>query len=135
MARARDVFAALIDAVVAPVPPLPPLRAGGASAFLERVIAASPRANAAALVVALLALDAVPLATGGARFRRLAPERRRAVLDRLARTPAAPAVQALQALAQMAYYGEDDAARAVGYDADAVLARAAVARARRSAAA
>lgn len=123
-ARARDVFAALVDAVVAPAPPLPPLRPDGAPAHLHRLLDASPRLNAAAIIAALLALDAAPLAATGRRFRRLPAGRRRALLDRFATSPAAPAVQALQALAQLAYYGEDDAARAVGYDAAAVLRRA-----------
>jgi hypothetical protein len=35
-----------------------------------------------------------------------------------------PLVQALRGLAHLAYYGEDEAALALGYDADAVLARA-----------
>jgi hypothetical protein len=131
--RARDVFAALIDAVVAPGPPLPPLRPAGAPAYLDRVLAASPRLNAIGLVVALLALDAAGLVAGGARFRRLDADRRRALLARLERGSAAPLVQALRALAALAYYGEDEAARTLGYDADAVLERARAARARRAA--
>jgi hypothetical protein len=123
-ARARDVFAALIDAVVAPAPPLPALTPGGAPRYLDRLLAASPRLNAIGLVAALLALDAAPLARAHGRFRCLDAERRRAVLAHLERTPARPLAQALRALAHLAYYGEDAAARALGYDADAVLARA-----------
>jgi hypothetical protein len=120
-ARARDVFAALIDAAVVPGPPLPALTRDGAPAFLDRLLVASPRANAAGLVGALLLLDAVSLPLTGARFRRLSAERRRALLDRADRWPP---VQALRGLAHLAYYGEDAAALALGYDADAVLARA-----------
>ena len=121
--RARDVFAALIDAAVMPAPPLPRLSRDGAPAFLDRLLDASPRPNAAGLVAALLALDAAGLRRG-ARFRALSAEDRRLDLDRLEAGPARPLVQALRGLAQLAYYGEDPAARAVGYDADAVLARA-----------
>jgi hypothetical protein len=131
-ARARDVFAALIDAVVLPGPPLPPLRPGGAPTYLDRVLAASPRLNAAGLVAGLLFLDAAGL-PAGARFRRFDAARRRAVLARLERAATRPLVQALRALAAMAYYGEDEAARALGYDADAVLDRARAARTRREA--
>jgi hypothetical protein len=120
-ARARDVFAALIDAAVVPGPPLPALTRDGAPAFLDRVLAASPPANAVALVGALLALDAATLPLAGARFRRLPAERRRSLLDRADRWPP---VQALRGLAHLAYYGEDAAALALGYDADAVLVRA-----------
>jgi hypothetical protein len=113
------VFAALIDAAVMPGPPLPPLTPDGAPAFLHRLLDRSPRLNAAGLVAALLALDAATLPRG--RFRTLPAGGRRAALDRLERFPL---TQALRGLAHMAYYGEDDAARALGYDADAVLARA-----------
>jgi len=120
--RARDVFAALIDAVVLPGPPLPALAPDGAPAFLDRLLDRSPRPNAAGLVAALLALDALPLVLGrGARFRALDGDARRALLDRFERVPV---MQALRGLAHLAYYGEDAAARALGYDADAVLARA-----------
>lgn len=129
-ARARDVFAALIDTVAAPAPPLPPLRPAGAPAFLDRALGAAPRLNALALRAALLALDAAPLPAHRTRFRRLGPRERRAVLDALERSAARPAVVALRSLALLAYYGEDEAARAVGYDAGAVVARAAEARAR-----
>jgi hypothetical protein len=116
------VFAALIDAAVMPGPPLPPLTPGGAPAFLDRLLDRSPKLNAAGITGALLVLDAVPLALGaGARFRRLDADARRAVLDRFERVPL---TQALRGLAHLAYYGEDEAARALGYDADAVLRRA-----------
>lgn len=121
-ARARDVFAALIDAAVMPGPPLPPLRPDGAPAFLDRLLERSPRPNAAGLVAALLALDALPAVAGwGGRFRTLDAAARRRLLDRLDHVPL---VKALRGLAHLAYYGEDAAARALGYDADAVLARA-----------
>jgi hypothetical protein len=114
------VFAALIDAAVMPGPPLPPLTPDGAPAFLDRLLDRSPKLNAAGITGALLALDALPLPRG-ARFRRLDADARRALLDRLDRFPV---TQALRGLAFLAYYGEDEAARALGYDADAVLARA-----------
>lgn len=121
-ARARDVFAALIDAAVMPGPPLPALTPDGAPAFLDRLLARSPKLNAAGLTGALLVLDALPLAIGlGARFRALDADARRDLLDRTERFPL---TQALRGLAHLAYYGEDEAARVLGYDADAVLRRA-----------
>jgi hypothetical protein len=119
-ARARDVFAALIDAVVVPGAPLPALTPDGAPAFLDRLLDRSPRLNAAGITGALLLLDALPL-TRGARFRTLDADARRALLDRIERFPV---TQALRGLAHLAYYGEDETARALGYDADAVLQRA-----------
>lgn len=131
-ARARDAFAALVDAVVAPRPPLPPVAPAGAPAFFDRLLAASPRANAAGLVAALLALDAIALPLAGRRFRALDGDARRAVLDRIERSPLRPLVQALRGVAHLAYYGEDDAARVLGYHPDAVLDRATAARAARA---
>ena len=118
IARARDVFAALVDAVVAPAPPLPPVRAAGRRRTSS---ACSPRRRDR---TRRRSWRRCSRSTRPARRdrRRAVPAagaegRRRASLERLRRSPAAPAVQALQALAQIAYYGEDDAARAVGYDA------------------
>jgi hypothetical protein len=128
-ARALDTFAALMDAVVAPRAPLPAIEPGAAPAYLDRLLTASPRLNAAGMVAALLALDALPLALGSSRrFRALGGDERRAVLARVERSPARPVLQALRGLAHLAYYGEDRAALVLGYDADAVLARAAAAR-------
>jgi len=123
-ARERDVFACLADTVVAPAPPLPPVRRTDALAFLDRYLAASPARNRHGLRAALIALDAGPRAFGfGARLRVLPREQRVAYLDRLEATHARPLVYALRALAQLAYYGDREAALTIGYDADANVAR------------
>jgi hypothetical protein len=80
--------------------------------------------------VLLLAIELAPLALGaGARLRRLPREQRARVLARLARHRAGgAALQALRGLAHLNYYGDDAVMRGLGYDADAVVARAAALR-------
>jgi hypothetical protein len=129
--REANVFACLVDMVIAPPPGLPPLRTVDATGYLDRYLAASPAPNRAALRGALYALELGPLALGfPARLRRLAPERRAAYLAALERGRAAPAVQALEAVAKMAYYGDDAVMVALGFDPDAVVARGRELRAR-----
>ena len=125
MSRARDIFCCLADTVGAPAPPLPAVRDTDVAAAFDRVLAAAPRRNALGLRAALHALELAPRALGhGARLRALDPDARLRVLQRLDESPVRPLLYALRGLAQMAYYGSDRAARVVGYDADAVVARA-----------
>ena len=125
MSRARDIFCCLTDTLVAPAPPLPAVRDTDVAAAFDRVLAAAPRRNALGLRAALHALELAPRALGhGARLRTLEPAERLRFLQRLDETPLRPLLYALRGLAQMAYYGSDPAARVVGYDADAVVARA-----------
>ena len=114
-ARERSVFARVTDAIVVPVPPLPPVRATDAAAAFERSLAAGPKVNAYALRVAFL--------FAGAWLRR-------APLERLDRGALAPLLKAVRSLAQLHYYGDAGVMRVVGYDPDLVLARAAEVRGR-----
>jgi hypothetical protein len=102
-ARERANLVRVIEAFVAPVPPLPPVRETDAVPALERSLAAGPKLNALALRVALLLV--------GAGLRR------------------GPLAKAVSSLAHLHYYGDDRVLRLLGYDPDAVLARAAEARA------
>ena len=100
--RERGVFARVTDGLVAPTPPLPQARDTDAVAAFERSLAAAPRLNAVALRAAVLLV--------GAGVRR------------------GPLLKLVRSLAHLHYYGDGDVMRLLGYDADAVVARAAEAR-------
>jgi hypothetical protein len=125
--REASIFACLTDAVVAPRAPLPPVAATDAALALDASLATGPRVNALALRAALLALELGPRALGfGARLRRLTPARRAAYLARLDRAaPTAGVMKALRGVAHLHYYGDLAVLRLLGYDPDAVVARAA----------
>ena len=123
--REANVFACLVDTVVAPGGALPALARTDAMGFLEGYLAASPRLNRLGVRVLLHALDAGPRLLGfGARFRGLPAERRLAFLNAVGRSPAGLALQGIEVMAKMAYYGDDGVMRSLGYDADAVVERA-----------
>jgi hypothetical protein len=129
-AREASIFACLCDAVVAPRPPLPAVRATDATAAFDAGLAGAPRLNRLALRTALLALEVAPLALGfGARLRRLAPPQRAAALARLDRcAPVAPLLKALRGMAHLSYYGDLRVLNELGYDPEAIVARAAALR-------
>jgi hypothetical protein len=128
--REASIFACLCDAVVAPRPPLPPVRATDAAAAFDAGLAHAPRLNRCVLRAALLALELAPLALGfGARLRRLAPPQRAAALARLDRcVPVAPLLKALRGMAHLSYYGDLRVLNELGYDPEAIVARAAALR-------
>jgi hypothetical protein len=124
-AREANVFACLVDTIVAPGGALPPLARTDAMQFLDGYLDASPPLNRIGVRVLLHALEVAPRLLGyGARLRGLPVERRLAFLDAVGRTPAGPAVQGVEVMAKMAYYGDDGVMRSLGYDPDAVVARA-----------
>ncbi|UTI63196.1 hypothetical protein NBH00_17740 [Paraconexibacter antarcticus] len=124
--REASIFAAFVEAVVAPEPPLPPVRETGAALALDASLAAAPAANRLVLRQGLYALELAPLVLGHrARLRRLDPAARREVLARAEAGPLGPLVQALRTLAHLGYYGDDAVMRGCGYDAGAVVARGA----------
>ena len=119
------VVEALCAAVVAPAPPLPPVAATDAVPAFGRLVAAGPPLHRAAIAVALVLLDLAPLALGErGRLRGLPPARRDAVVRRLERSACGAAVRPLRALLHLAYCGDLDVLRLLGYDPSAVLARA-----------
>ena len=123
--READVFACFADTVVAPGGKLPPLARTDAVTYLDALLEASPRANRAGIRFALHALEVGPRLLGfGQRMRQLSPERRLAYLDRLSASPAGFALQGMEVMAKLAYYGDDGVMRTLGYDSDAVVARA-----------
>jgi hypothetical protein len=133
--RRREAAAlrALIDAVVAPEPPLPPVRQTDAlpafAAWLDR----APRANRAAVRGLLAALELVALPTRGRRFSALARRDRLELLAALDRTTASRAAfEALRSAAAVSYYGDAGVLGVLGHDP---AARVREARDRREAAA
>ncbi len=122
--REANIFACLVDAVVAPGDGLPELRRTDAVEFLGGYLDAAPAANRIGVRAMLHALEVGPLLLGyGARLRRLPLARRVAFLDAVARSPAAIALQAVEALAKLAYYGDLGVMNGLGYDPAAVVAR------------
>jgi hypothetical protein len=127
--RELSIFACLTDTMVAPVAPLPAVRETDAAPAFADSLEAGPRLNAFALRGALLLLELAPLALGcGGRLRRLEPAERERALAALDRGPLAPLLKAVRSLAHLHYYGDIEVMRLLGYDPDAVVARAAEAR-------
>ena len=129
--REASIFACVCDTVVAPEPVLPPVRETDAVGFLDRWLAAAPRAEPdrparPALRGRAGAAGARPAAGGCARC----DEAERAAGAGAPRSAAQrPEVRALvklvKGIAFLAYYGDDDVMGRLGYDADAVVTRGA----------
>lgn len=125
--REASIFACVTDTVVAPEPLLPPVRETTAVEYLDRWLALAPRLNRIGLRALLYIAELAPLLTGHRRLRRLDEAGRAAALARLdaARAPQARQVMKLvKGIACLAYYGDDDVMRILGYDPDAVVDRA-----------
>jgi hypothetical protein len=86
----RAAAARVVEAAVAPVPPLPPVARTDAVAALERQIAAGPWLNRVGLRAALLA--------------------------RAAGLPVGPLERPLRSLAHLCYYGDAGVMRLLGYE-------------------
>jgi hypothetical protein len=99
----RGNLARVIELLVEPEPPLPPVSQTDAVEALERSLAAGPTLNALALRTALVMV-------------RLGLRR-------------GPLAKVVSSLAYLHYYGDDRVMRLLGYDPDAVLERAAEVRA------
>lgn len=122
--REASIFACFADAVVAPAPPLPPVRDTDAVAFFDDWLARAPRRNRLGLRAALLLVELSPLASRHRRrLRRLAPGERRGHLERLDRSALRPLLKLVRGTAHLAYYGDDGVMGLLGYDADANVAR------------
>jgi len=116
--------AALVDAVAAPEPPLPPVAATDAVASFAIWLAHAPRVNRAGLRALVAGLRLV-------RFASLDRAARLAVLagfGRLALTR--PLGEALRATAAVSYYGDRGVLLALGYDPAARVREARERRAR-----
>jgi hypothetical protein len=136
--REASIFACLVDTVVAPAPPLPPVAATDAVPAFDAWLARAPRANRIALRAVLYGLEVGPRLAGfGDRLRRLDATRRLAYFERLEHTRARAArsiAEVLRSTAASSYYGDTAVMRTLGYDAAERVARGRALRsARRSA--
>jgi hypothetical protein len=126
--REASIFACVADTVVAPEPALPPVTATTTVPFFDDWLARAPKLNSLGLRALLYAAELSPRAVGfRRRLRALAPAERAAALERLegATHPhLAALVKLMRGMAVLAYYGDDGVLRRLGYDPDAVLARA-----------
>jgi hypothetical protein len=129
--REASMYACFADLAVDPAGGLPPVASTSAVAAFDELLAVSPPLNRAGMRAGVVAIEMAPLLLGKRRrLRRLPRAERLAVIARLERTPgAADALSAIRSVAYLTYYGDDDVQRFLGYDADAVVARAATARA------
>jgi hypothetical protein len=117
-ARERSIFACVADTLLAPAPPLPPVHATDAVPAFDAWLARAPRINRMALRAVLLALEIAPrLTRAHARWRRLAPPQRLALLERISHRPGGHAlVEALRAVAAVSYYGDAHVSALLGYE-------------------
>src|SRR3954449_12429410 len=115
--RERDIAAALIDTMAAPLPPLPEVAATDAVDAVDAWLSRSPSLNR-------LGVRAGLRLVGGGRFTALDRAARTRRLKRIERTPLNQLLRALGGILVFSYYGDDGVCRVLGYDADAVLARA-----------
>lgn len=125
--REASIFACLVDTVAAPEPLLPPVAQTDCAFAFDRWMAASPAINARGVRALLLALEVMPLALGyRGRFRRLAVDERVRFVKAVERSQnrhLRQLVKVLKGAAFLAYYGDDDVMRRVGYDAQANVER------------
>ncbi|HEX6388192.1 MAG TPA: hypothetical protein VFZ89_02055 [Solirubrobacteraceae bacterium] len=124
--REASMFACLCDTVVAPAGELPGVAQTDAAFAFDQMLAASPPLNRLGLRALIVALELAPLTLGARRrLRRLDAQQRTDALARLARTNAgAGMLEIARGIAYFSYYGDDTVMRRLGYDADAVVARA-----------
>lgn len=125
--REASIFACLVDTVAAPEPVLPPVSRTDAAFFFDRWMAASPRPNALGMRALLWVLELLPVFIGyGRRFRRL-PESERVryvqMIEHNDNVHVRQLTKLVKGAAFLAYYGDDEVMRKVGYDPDANLAR------------
>ena len=102
-AREAAIFTRFSDTVLAPAPPLPPVRETDAVASFDAWLARGPRLNRLGARAALLAL-----AAGRA-------DRRLGRLQRLEHGHGRAAVEALRAAAAISYYGDPRVSALLGY--------------------
>jgi hypothetical protein len=125
--REASIFACLVDTVVAPEPLLPPVGQTDCAFFFDRWMAASPTANARGMRALLYVLEVMPLALGfGARLRRLPVDERARYLKAIEHNKnqhVRQLTKLVKGAALLAYYGDENIMRIVGYDPEATLAR------------
>jgi hypothetical protein len=125
--REASIFACLTDAVVAPEPILPPVRHTDAVRFFDEWMSLVPAVNRAALRSLLWLAELSPLTSGSrTRLRRLDRAARTSWLHRIEHAPVNQLrlmAKVMTSAAQLAYYGDDEVLKRLGYDAGANLER------------
>ena len=117
----------MCDTVVAPGDGLPPVPETDAVRFFDSWLAAAPRLERVGLRALLYAAETAPRARRRRRLRSLDEAARARALDALehARRPEVRQLaKLLKGIAFLSYYGDDGIMRRLGYDPDAVVARA-----------
>jgi hypothetical protein len=132
--REASMFACVVDTVVNPEPPLPPVHETDAVLFFDDWMARSPALNRIGMRVLLYALELSPLATSArARLRRLDAAARARWLGAVEHAPNGQmrlVSKLAKSAAQLSYYGDDRVLALCGYDAEANLRRGRELRAR-----
>jgi hypothetical protein len=124
--REASIFACFTDAVVAPEPVLPAVRETDAVAFFDHWMGLMPRANRVGMRALLLLAEIAPIATHGARLRRIDRDRRGEWVLRVEHSGNGHVrmlMKLMESAAQLSYYGSDTVLGRLGYDADANLER------------
>ena len=125
--RERLIVAALAEGVVDPRPPMPEIAQTDTVDAFEEALAPGPTANRVALRAALRLVDrAAPRLVGERGPLHLLPREARAkALHAAARHPVlGAAMEPLRGVLHLAYYGDLGVLRSLGYDPEAVRARA-----------
>jgi hypothetical protein len=125
--REAAVFASITEAYCRPAPTFPPVSRTDAVAFIDAFAARSRALNRVGFRLILWAVELAPLVRGyGASFTRLAADQQAQfvrALDRSRWQLLQVGFRLLKTLALMSYYGDRDVLRAIGYDAEANVAR------------
>lgn len=125
--REASIFACAADTLLAPEPDLPAIRETTTAAGFDDWLAHAPAVNQYSVRAGLYLLELAPRLTGhGGRFRQLDREARREFLspsNKKRPVWQAALVDTLRMLAAAVYYGDDDVALGLGYDADARVRR------------
>jgi hypothetical protein len=124
--REASIFACFTDAVVAPEPVLPAVRQTDAVVFFDRWLGLLPRLNRTGMRGLLLVAELAPIATHGARLRRLDRTRRRQWVQNVEHSRNSQVrllMKLMESAAQLSYYGDDLVLGRLGYDAEANLER------------
>jgi hypothetical protein len=126
-AREAAVFASITEAYCRPEPDLPPVARTDAVAFIDDFAVRSRALNRVGFRLILWVVEFAPLLRGyGATFTRLAADRQARfvrALDRSRWQLLQVGFRLLKTLAVMSYYGDPGVLRAIGYDAEANVAR------------
>lgn len=126
--REASIYACLVDTYCEPGEGFPQVWDTSAVAFVDEWMGSAPALNRIAFRGLLYLSEVAPLVSGyGARLRRLDRGERSRYIRSLDKSPVVPlraAAKLMKVAASLGYYGDERVLRRIGYDPDAVLARA-----------